>query len=78
LVDAHDLKRLILIQHQDCSWYKELPFHLHSSTDPRQRQEEDLRRARAALAKERPELSVELYYAGFDASEHITLDEVPG
>ena len=68
LVDAHDLKRLILIQHQDCGWYKELPLHLHSSPEPRQRQEEDLRRARAALAKERPELSVELYYAGWDAS----------
>ena len=77
-MDAHDLKRLILIQHQDCGWYKELPFHLHSSAEPRQRQEEDLRRARAALAKERPELSVELYYASCDASEHITIDAVSG
>ena len=32
LVDSHDLKRLILIQHQDCRWYKALPLHLHSST----------------------------------------------
>jgi len=55
-----------------------LPFHLHSSTQPRQRQEEDLRRLRAALAKERPELMVELYYAGYDASEHITIDAVSG
>jgi len=76
LVDAHDLKRLVLIQHQDCGWYKELPFHLHSSSEPRLRQEEDLRRARAALAKERPELRVELYYAGWDAAEHITIDTV--
>jgi hypothetical protein len=76
LVDAHKLKRLILIQHQDCGWYKELPFHLHSSTDPRKRQEEDLRRARAALAKERPELAVELYYAGWDAGQHITVEMV--
>ena len=75
-MDSHDLKRLILIQHQDCGWYKDLPFHLHSSPEPRQRQEEDLRRARAALAKERPELSVELYYAGWDASQHITIDAV--
>ena len=74
LVDAHDLKRLILIQHQDCGWYKELPSHLHSSKEPRTRQEEDLQRARAALAKERPELSVELYYAGWDAGQHITID----
>jgi hypothetical protein len=76
LVEAHDLKRLILIQHQDCGWYKELPFHLHSSSEPRLRQEEDLRRARAALTRERPDLSVDLYYAGWDTNEHITIDAV--
>jgi hypothetical protein len=78
LVEAHDLKRLILIQHQDCRWYKELPNHLHTSSEPRLRQEEDLRRARAALTRERPELSVELYYAGWDVNEHITVDTVSG
>jgi len=76
LVDAHDLKRLILIQHQDCWWYKELPLHLHASTEPRLRQEEDLRRARQVLAREHPHLSVELYYAGWDAQDHITVDAV--
>ena len=76
LADAHDLKRLILIQHQDCEWYKELPFHLHSSTVPRLRQEEDLRRARQTLAKEHPHLSVELYYAGWDAQDQISVDAV--
>jgi len=74
LVEAHDLKRLILIQHQDCAWYKELPFHLHSSPDLRMRQQEDLRRARAALGKERPDLHIETYYAHWDASQSITID----
>jgi len=76
LVEEHHLTRLILIQHQDCGWYKELPFHLHSSTEPRERQEEDLRRARAALVKERPDLRVELYYAGWDANHRITISDV--
>jgi hypothetical protein len=78
LVDSHDLKRLILLQHQDCMWYKELPLHLHSSPEPRERQEQDLRRARAALAKERPELGIELYYASFDLNQRITVDTVCG
>jgi hypothetical protein len=78
LVDTHGLKRLILIQHQDCLWYKGLPGHLHSSSEPRLRQEEDLRRARVALARERPDLSVELYYTGWDASDHILVDAVSG
>lgn len=76
LVDAHHLKRLILIQHQDCGWYKELPFHLHSSTEPRLRQEEDLRRARHVLATEHPQLSVELYYAGWDSNDQVTIETV--
>jgi len=76
LVDAHSVKRLILIQHQDCAWYRTVPLHLHSSPEPRLRQEEDLRRARAALAKERPQLGIELYYAGWDASKHITIESV--
>jgi hypothetical protein len=67
---------MILIQHQDCGWYKELPFHLHSSSDPRARQEEDLRRARHALAKDFPELTVELYYAGWDADDRVSIDAV--
>lgn len=74
LVEAHGLKRLILIQHHDCLRCKDLPFHLHSSSEPRQSQEEDLRCARTALAKARPELRVETYHAGLDASGHINID----
>ena len=76
LTDAHDLRRLILLQHQDCSWYKKLPFHLHASADPRLRQEEDLRRAQRLLAKERPELTVELYYASPDSDDQINIETV--
>jgi hypothetical protein len=76
LKDAHELKRMILIAHQDCGWYKELPLHLHTSPEPRLRQEEDLRRVRHALLKEFPELSVELYYVGWDVSDQITVEPV--
>ncbi len=78
LADAHSLKRLILIQHQDCKWYGTVPLHLHSSVELRQRQEEDLLRVKAVVAERRPELRLELYYAGWDASEHITIERVTG
>ncbi len=78
LVEKHELKRLILIAHQDCGWYKDLPFHLHSSSDPRLRQEEDLRRARNTLTQELPELKVDLYYAGWDSSDKITIEPIAG
>ena len=76
LVEAHELKRLVLIAHQDCGWYKELPFHLHSSSEPRSRQEEDLRKVRHALTKDFPGLSVELYFAGWDSNDRVTVQPV--
>lgn len=76
LVEAHALKRLILIAHQDCGWYKSLPGHLFGSSDPRRRQEEDLRRVRQTLTEEFPQLSVELYFAGWDGSDRVTMEEI--
>lgn len=76
LVDNHELKRLILIAHQDCGWYETLPLHLHSSAKPRDRQEEDLRRARSSLMKEFPEIVVELYYAGWDGNDKVIIDAI--
>lgn len=75
-VEKHEIRRLILIQHQDCGFYKTMPHHLHTSTDPRQRQEQDLRRATAALKKDFPNLTIENYYASWDASDHIHMQQV--
>ncbi len=77
LEENHNLRRLIIIAHQNCGWYDELPLHLHSSPVPRQRQEEDLRRVRAALAKDFPGLRVELYFAGQGADSRVTVEEIP-
>jgi len=76
LVENHELNRLILIAHQDCGWYKSLPLHLHSSAEPRQRQEEDLRRAHRSLRADFPLLHIELYYAGWDANDRVTVEPI--
>src|SRR3990172_8985735 len=77
LVDTIGVKRLILIAHEDCLWYKSLPFHLFRSSNPRRRQEEDLRRAQRSLIADFPQLAVELYFAGWDGSEQLTVEAVP-
>src|SRR5437879_9826167 len=42
LVDAHEVKRVVLITHQDCGWYR----HLHGAhEDHGERQKADLHRA---------------------------------
>ncbi len=76
-VENHGIRRLILIQHQDCAWYQTMPAHLHASSDLRERQEQDLGRITIALKKDFPDLSVELYYAGWDAEDRITFDAIP-
>ncbi len=76
LVDTHDLKRLILIAHKNCLWYESLPLHLHTSPEPRARQEQDLRRVRRKLAEEFAHLSVEAYYAGIGADGRMTVEPV--
>lgn len=78
LIEAHELKRMILITHQDCGWYKSLPSHLFDSSDPRKHQEEDLRRVQRAMAKEFPDVRVDLYFAGWDSADRVTVDPVAG
>jgi hypothetical protein len=78
LVERHGIRRLILIQHQDCAWYQTMPVHLHASPELRQRQEQDLGRVKTTLKKDFPNLTVELYYAGWDATDRITIDSFPG
>ncbi len=76
LIDAHELKRIVLIAHHDCGWYRQLPFHLFGVSDPRTRQEDDLRRARRALASDFPQVRVDLYYMAWDASNRVTIEAV--
>jgi len=77
-VEKHRIRRLILIQHQDCAWYQTMPAHLHDSSELRQRQEQDLERIQKTLKKDFHGLSVDLYYAGWDASDQITIDAISG
>ena len=76
--ERHGIRRLILIQHQDCAWYQTMPAHLHQHSELRQRQEQDLRSIKTTLKKDFPMIAVELYYAGWDSSERITIDSIPG
>jgi hypothetical protein len=76
-VEKHGIRRLILIQHQDCAWYQTIPLHLHASAELRKRQEQDLGRITNALKKDFPDLTVELYYAGWDAGDRMTIDVIP-
>jgi hypothetical protein len=77
-VEKHGIRRLILIQHQDCAWYQTMPLHLHASPELRKRQEQDLGRISRTLTKDFANLTVELYYAKWDPGDRITIDAISG
>lgn len=60
LAEAHGLKRVVLIGHEDCGWYK----HVHGShAELETRQREDLHHARDQLRRALPGVAVETYLA---------------
>jgi len=75
--DRHGIRRVVLIQHQDCAWYQEAPPGVHSPGALRQRQQEDLARISGLLKKSFPDVRVEAYFAGWDAEDRFTIEAFP-
>ena len=61
-------ERRILIAHENCRWYLDWPSGA-GETDVREREAEDLRRARELLAERFANSKVELYYARLEEGE---------
>ena len=80
LIDLHGLKRLILIAHQDCGWYKWLAQQDPASAQipVRRKQEEDLRVAKRTAEQLDHDVSVDLFYAGWDGTDAVTVEAVSG
>jgi hypothetical protein len=75
-VEKHGIKRVVLVQHQDCGWYQSMSAKLRDPAALRRRQEQDLGRAADVLKESFPDLRVDLFYAGWDADERITVESI--
>lgn len=71
LVDAHGLKRIVLIAHEDCAWYKQLHGD-HAQMEQKQRA--DLIHSRDHLRQALPGVTVEAWFVTLDGS-HEKLPE---
>ena len=60
LVESHGLKRIVLIAHDECGWYKQL-HGTHAEIESKQRA--DLAHAEEQLHRALPAVSVEAYFA---------------
>ena len=76
LVGLHALKRLVLVAHQDCGWYRWLEDYQPSGGAVRRRQEDDLRAALRAARQLGPGLAVDLFYAGWDGNGVMAVEPV--
>jgi len=65
LVEAHGTKRIVLVAHQDCAWYKSRKFG-PITIDVKERQIKDLKRAEKYLRETFPGTTVESWYARHD------------
>ncbi len=77
LIRLHSLKRMILIAHHECGWYRWLEDYRPSGNPVRSTQENDLRAAGRALGQISPDTAVELFYAVWDANGAMTIETVP-
>ena len=53
-------------------------MHLHNSTEPRKRQEQDMKRVQVAVANELPNLTIESYYASYDTMGNMAIEALTG
>lgn len=74
LIEAHAVKRVVLIAHADCGYYA-LRLGLDAEAMPPQ-QEADLRAAAAALQARLPEVQVEAYRARHTDGDRVQFEAV--
>ena len=77
LIEAHSLKRLLLIAHQDCGWYQWLEQWQPTHGAVRQKQEADLRAASRAALEIHSGLAVDLFFAGWNDGGTISVEALP-
>jgi hypothetical protein len=70
MADVVAVQRIILIAHDDCRWYQDMRFGLHS-TNLGERQAADLGRVRAACQERFKNARVDLYYARLEGQRVV-------
>lgn len=66
LIEGHGLKRVVLIGHEDCGWYR----HLHGThAEPEAKQVADLRHAREQVERTLGGIAVESWFVKLSGSQ---------
>jgi hypothetical protein len=71
LIKQHGIKEVICIAHENCGWYRNVTIGYLSFTVLKDRQIEDLRKARHVLREMFPEIKVGLFYAHLRENKNV-------
>jgi predicted metallo-beta-lactamase superfamily hydrolase len=71
LVEFHQLKRLILIDHADCGFFKHYLSHFHAEPTPNEKQTANLKKACAIIQEWFPTLLVDAYFAEVHGADSV-------
>jgi hypothetical protein len=74
LIRGHGTKRVTLIAHEGCGYYKER-YRFETPEEIVRQQQEDLRTAAQWLSGAHPDLTIALYFAKPDG-KHVTFQEI--
>lgn len=77
LVKGHSLKRVVVIMHEDCAWYKDfVPKFVHMKGDAKGQQIKDMLATRQMIHEEFPGLEVRMFYAAITEGKGVRFSEI--
>lgn len=77
LVKGHGLKRVVVIMHEDCAWYRDfVPKFLRMRGTMKEQQFNDLLQTKMILKEKFPHIETEMFYASVSPPGRVTFTKV--
>ena len=77
LVKGHGLKRVVVIMHEDCAWYRDfVPKFLRQRGTIKEQQFNDLLQTKMILREKFPHIETEMFYASINPPGRVTFTKV--
>ena len=77
LVAGHNLKRAVVIMHEECAWYRDfVPKFMRMHLSPKDQQISDLVKTKKILTGKFPHIQVEMFYASIASPGRVSFSEI--
>lgn len=77
LVKGHGLKRVVVIMHEDCAWYRDfVPTYVHIKGTVKEQQIQDMLTTKLMMKEEFSDIKVEMFYAAMTPAKRVVFNKV--